>query len=153
MDFQLARNLSALARAQQETAQALLHIDTLSDCINREIIMSAASSEANEQLLASAKATLLQVQNTLATQSDEGASRLRDAQSLSSQRDGCALPVHQRPMSLRLIARCLKFTCLEGRVALLKESHLVMATPLHRPPFVAAYGVMMSRDDGERASI
>ena len=26
----------------------------------------------------------------------------------------------------------------------LKESHAVMATPLHRPPFVAAYGVMMS---------
>ena len=80
MDFQLARNLSALARAQQETAQALLHIDTLSDCINREIIMSAASSEATGQLVASAKATLLQVQNILATQSDEGASRLRDAQ-------------------------------------------------------------------------
>ena len=79
MDFQLARNLSALSRAQQEAAQALLHIDSLSDCINREIIMSAASSEATEQLVASAKATL-QVQNMLATQSDEGASRLRDAQ-------------------------------------------------------------------------
>ena len=60
MDFQLARNLSALARAQEETAQALLHIDSLSDCINREIIMSAASSEATEQLVTSAKATLLQ---------------------------------------------------------------------------------------------
>ena len=80
MDFQLARNLSALARAQQEIAQALLHIDSLSDCINREIIMSAASSEATEQLVASAKATLLQVQNILATQADEGACRLRDAQ-------------------------------------------------------------------------
>ena len=80
MDFQLARNLSALARAQQEAAQALLHIDSLADCINREIIMSAASSEATEQLVASAKATLLQVQNMLATQSDEGAARLRDAQ-------------------------------------------------------------------------
>ena len=80
MDFQLARNLSALSRAQQEAAQALLHIDCLSDCINREIIMSAASSEATEQLVASAKATLLQVQNMLATQSDEGAGRLREAQ-------------------------------------------------------------------------
>ena len=77
---QLARNLSALSRAQQEAAQALLHIDSLLDCINREIIMSAASSEATEQLVASAKATLLQVQNMLATQSDEGASRLREAQ-------------------------------------------------------------------------
>ena len=80
MDFQLARNLSALSRAQQEVAQALLHIDSLADCINREIIMSAASSEVTEQLVASAKATLLQIQNMLATQSDEGANRLRDAQ-------------------------------------------------------------------------
>ena len=72
--------------------------------------------------------------------------------SLSSQRDGNALLVHQRPMSLCLTARSLKFICLEDRVVLLKESHLVMATPLHRPLFVAAYGVMMSRDDGERAS-
>ena len=77
MDFQLARNLSALSRAQQEVAQALLHIDSLADCINREIIMSAASSEATEQSVASAKATLLQIQNMLATQSDEGASRLQ----------------------------------------------------------------------------
>ena len=80
MDFQLARNLSALSRAQQETAQALLHIDSLSDCINREIIMSAASSEATEQLVVSARTTLVQVQNMLATQSDEVARRLREAQ-------------------------------------------------------------------------
>ena len=44
------------------------------------MIMSAASSEATEQLVASAKPTLLQLQNILATQSDEGACRLRDAQ-------------------------------------------------------------------------
>ena len=41
--------------------------------------MSAASSEAAEQLVTSAQATLLQVQNILATQADE-ACRLRDAQ-------------------------------------------------------------------------
>ena len=80
MDFQLARNLSALSRAQQEVAQALLHIDCLADCINREIIMSAASSEATEQLVASARSTLIQVQQMLSTQSDEGARRLREAQ-------------------------------------------------------------------------
>ena len=80
MDFQLARNLSALSRAQQEAAQALLHIDSLSDCINREIIMSAASSEATEQLLISARTNIVQVQNMLATQSDEVARRLREAQ-------------------------------------------------------------------------
>ena len=61
MDFQLARNLSALARAQEEISQAILHIDSLADCLNREIIMAAASSEATEQLVASAKTTLLQV--------------------------------------------------------------------------------------------
>ena len=61
MDFQLARNLSALARAQEETSQALLHIDSLADCLNREIIMAAASSEATEQLVAAAKTNLLQM--------------------------------------------------------------------------------------------
>ena len=80
MDFQLARNLSALSRAQNEIAESLLHIDCLSDCLNREIIMSAASSEATEQLVASARTTLVQVQNMLAAQSDEGARRLREAQ-------------------------------------------------------------------------
>ena len=80
MDFQLARNLSALVRAQEEISQAILHIDSLADCLNREIIMAAVSSEATEQLVASAKTTLLQVQTILATQSEEGASRLRDAQ-------------------------------------------------------------------------
>ena len=69
MDFQLARNLSALSRAQHEAAEALLHIDCLADCINREIIMSAASSEATEQLVISTRATLVQLQNILATQS------------------------------------------------------------------------------------
>ena len=69
MDFQLARNLSALARAQDEITQALLHIDSLSDCLNREIIMAAASSEATEQLVTSAKTSLLQVQTILVTQS------------------------------------------------------------------------------------
>ena len=54
MDFQLARNLSALSRAQNEIAEALLHIYCLSDCLNGKIIMSAASSEATEQLVASA---------------------------------------------------------------------------------------------------
>ena len=80
MDFQLARNLSALSRAQNEIVEALLHIDCLLECLNREIIMSAASSEATEQLVASARATLVQVQNMLAAQSDEGARRLREAQ-------------------------------------------------------------------------
>ena len=80
MDFQLARNLSALSRAQNEIAEALLHLDSLSDYLNREIIMSATSSEATEQLVVSARTTLVQVQNILETQSNEGARRLREAQ-------------------------------------------------------------------------
>ena len=79
MDFQLARNLSALARAREEISQAILRIDTMADCLNREIIM-AASSEATEQLVASARTSLPQVPPMLVTQSEEGASRLRDAQ-------------------------------------------------------------------------
>ena len=73
MDFQLARNLSAIARAQEEISQAILHIDSMADCLNRDIIMADASSEATEQLLASAKTTLLQVKTILVTQSEEGA--------------------------------------------------------------------------------
>ena len=72
---------------------------------------------------------------------------------LSSQRDGNALPVHLRPMSLSLIASNLRYSSQEDRVVSQKESHLVMAIPMHKPPYVAAYGVMMSPDDGERVSI
>ena len=100
MDFQLARNLSALTRAQQEAAQALLHIDSLADCINREIVMSAASSEATEQLVASARSTLIQVQQMLSTQSDEGARRLVRLKFPSSLRAEHAPPVHQRLTNL-----------------------------------------------------
>ena len=80
MDFQLARNLFALTRAQEEISQAILHIDALADCLNREIIMAAANSEATEQLVVLAATPLLQVQTILKIQTKEGASRLRDAQ-------------------------------------------------------------------------
>ena len=80
MDFQLARNLTALSRAQYEISEALMHIDCLSDYLNREIIMSATCSEATEQLVITARATLVQVQNILETQSSEGARRLRQSQ-------------------------------------------------------------------------
>ena len=46
LDFQLARNLSAIARAQEEISQAILHIDSMADCLNREIVMAAARSNA-----------------------------------------------------------------------------------------------------------
>ena len=149
MDFQLARNLSALSRAQQEVAQALLLIDSLADCINRDIIMSAASSEATEQLVASAKATLLQVQNMLATQSDEGASRLREAQ--------ISFITNRRERSFSTSASYeSEIDChapMSGRQSCATERITsVRATPLHRPPYEAIYGVMMNRDESERTS-
>ena len=64
MDFQLARNLSALARAQEKIAQALSHIDSLADCLNRDH-HGSCSSEAIEQRVASTKTTLLQLQTLL----------------------------------------------------------------------------------------
>ena len=67
MDFQLARTLFALARAQEEISQAILHIESMADCLYQEIIMTAAGSEATEQLLASAKTMLLQVKTILVT--------------------------------------------------------------------------------------
>ena len=149
MDFQLARNLSALARAQQEAAQALLHIDCLSDCINREIIMSAASSEATEQLVVSARATLVQVQNMLATQSDEGARRLREAQvafiTTRRERSSSTSASHESDPDCQEPDSQVS----EGRVALRKELLLVRDIPSRELPYEAAYGVMMSRDESE----
>ena len=46
-NWELARNLSALSRAQHEISEALLHIDCLSDLLNREIIMSATPGGRN----------------------------------------------------------------------------------------------------------
>ena len=76
MDFQLARNLSAIARAQEDLSQSLLYLDSTIDCLNREVIMSAASSEATEQLLTSARALIVQVQTLFVTQSNESVIRL-----------------------------------------------------------------------------
>ena len=108
MDFQLARNLSAIARAQEEISQAILHIDSMADCLNREIIMAAASSEATEQLLVSAKTTLLQVKTILVTQAEEGANRFCDAQiafitarhERSSSTSGSHVSQHESPRSM-----------------------------------------------------
>ena len=69
---------------------------------------------------------------------------------LSSQRDGNALPVLLRPMSLSQTASNLRYSSQEDRVVSQRESHLVMAILTHRPPYVAACGVMMSPDDCER---
>ena len=147
MDFQLARNLSELSRAQDEIAEALLHIDYLSDYLNREIIMSAACSEATEQLVVSARATLVQVQNSLETQSKEGARRLRRPRLLSLPLAETAPPVHRRLMSLFLMAKNPRR--LEDRAVLRKESPPVTDIPSPKLPFEAGCGVMMLREKSE----
>ena len=44
------------------------------------------------------------------------------------------------------------FRCLEGRVVLRRESLLVRDIPSWKPPYEAAYGVMMSREESEWVS-
>ena len=51
MDFQCARNLSALNHALQTVAEAHLHIGDCTDCVNREVILPACDSDETEQLL------------------------------------------------------------------------------------------------------
>ena len=151
MDFQLARNLSALSRAQQEIAQALLHIDSLSDCINREIIMLPVQKQLSSWWL-QPKQLFSRFRTCWRRNQMKGPVDFVRLKSPSSQRAENAPLVHRRPMSLSLIARSLTFRCLGDRVVLLKESLLVRATPLRRPPYEAVYGVMMSRDESERTS-
>ena len=50
-----------------------------------------------------------------------------------------------------LVHSFLRSTVAAGPRTLLRgESHIVMAILTHKPPYVAAYGVMMSPDDCER---
>ena len=64
----------------------------------------------------------------------------------SSLLDGIALPVHQLPMNLHQLAHDLRFSSRVDKVAVQKESHLVMAICMRRPPSEETYGVMMSFD-------
>ena len=50
MDFQFARNLSAISRAQQSVADALLQVGACTDCLNREVILPVNDSDEAEQL-------------------------------------------------------------------------------------------------------
>ena len=80
MDFQSARNLSALWGAQGEVSGALRHVGACLDCLNREVILTESCALEAEHLLAAARTDLLQVQALLTGQLDEGAERLRAAQ-------------------------------------------------------------------------
>ena len=112
--------------------------------------MAAAGSEATEQLLASAKTTLLQVKTILVTQSEEGANRLRDAQiafiTARHERSSSTSASHEsQPES--------SDPCCSNRVdraVSQKESHLVKGILMRRQPYVEAYGEMMSPDGRER---
>ena len=80
MDFQFARNLSAISRALQSISEALLHVGSSADCLNREVILPANISEEAEQQLEEARKKLLQVQAMLNERLDEVEGRLRAAQ-------------------------------------------------------------------------
>ena len=139
MDFQLARNLSALSRAQNEIAEALLHIDCLSDCLNREIIVSAACSEATD----------VQVQDMWRRNLTKELDAFARPKSLLLLLGAIALPAHRRPM--RRIPRTKnQFNRhLEYRVVLRKDSPLVRDIHLRKLPFEAECGAMMLREKSE----
>ena len=82
MDFQLARNLPHWPELEKRFYKQSC-ILTLWLIASIEKLLAAASSDATEQV-ASPKAILLQVQTILVMESEEGASRLRDAQFHSS---------------------------------------------------------------------
>ena len=61
-----------------------------------------------------------------------------------------ALPVLRRLMSLSQTASDLRYSSRADRVVSQRESHLVMAILMRRPPSVAVCGVIMSPDDCEK---
>ena len=61
MDFRFARNLSALSRAQQLVADALLQVGACTDSLNREVILPVSDSDEAEQLLEAARTNLLRI--------------------------------------------------------------------------------------------
>ena len=92
--------------------------------------------------------TLVQVQN-IAAQSDEGARRLREAQSLSWLHAEFALPAHRRLMYLMIMAKNLHTQLLEYRVVLRKDLLRVRDIPSQELPFEADSGAMMLREKSE----
>ena len=98
--------------------------------------MSAASSEATEQLVVSARTHLLQVQNMLETQRDEGAGRLREAQVafITTRRDRSSSTSASHESDL-LMAKNQITRPLEDRVVLRKESLIVRDIPSRKLPF------------------
>ena len=149
MDFQLARNLSALARAQEEIAQALSHIDSLDDCLNCEIIMALRIQKQLSSWWPRPKQLFFRCRPFWRRSQMKEPVDYVMRKFLSSQRDENAPPVHLRPMSLT--ASNLRYSSQEVVVSQ-RESHLVMAILTHKQPYVAAYGVMMSPDDCVKSS-
>ena len=80
MDFQFARNLSAISRALQATESALLQVGSCADCLNREAILPLSTSDEADQLLDDVRRDLLRLQTILLERQDEVEGRLRAAQ-------------------------------------------------------------------------
>ena len=80
MEFQGVRNLTALDRALQTFAEALLHIGDCEDCLNRGVILPASDSDEAEQSLEAARTSLLRVQTILHQHRLQVDGRLRAAQ-------------------------------------------------------------------------
>ena len=80
MEFQGARNLTALDRAIRTLEETLLHLGDCEDCLNREVILPVSESDEVGQALEVARASLLRVQTTLHQHKQVADERLRAAQ-------------------------------------------------------------------------
>ena len=153
MDFQLARNLSALSRAQNEIVEALLHIDCLSDCYQT---VSTAKLLCLLPVQKQLSSWLLQLEQLLfrcntcwrhnPTKEPDDFARPKSPSLLLAETAPLA---HRRLMSLILIAKNQITRCLEDRVVLRKESLLVKDIPSRKLPYEADCGVMMLREKSE----
>ena len=142
MDFQLARNLSALSRAQNEILEALLHIDCLSLCLLPVQKQLSSWWLLLEQLLFRFKTCW----RRNPTKEPDDFARPKSPSLLLAE---TAPLVHRRLMSLILTAKNQITRCLEDRVVLRKESLLVRDIPMRKLPYEAVCGVMMNREKSE----
>ena len=148
MDFQLARNLSALTGAQQEAKHCYI--------LTPEQIVSTAKLLCQLPVQKQLSSWWLQPEQLFCRfktcwrhnpmKGPDDFARPKSPSSLLAEN---APLVHRRLMSLNLIAKNQIFRCLEDRVVLPKESPLVRDIPSRKLPYEAAYGVMMSREESE----
>ena len=80
MEFQGARNLTALDRTLQTLEETLLHLGDCEDCLNRDVILPVSASDEVGQALEVARVSLLRIQTTLHQHKQVADARLRAAQ-------------------------------------------------------------------------